>query len=333
MAGNRKRVIIGGSVVLLVAIVAAIGFVVNHNNGSSSSSDVTSSAAGDNLQSSTKSVQAICHATDYRDICISSISKVANGTTDPRELVKAAFQVASDHIREALAHSQVLSKAASDPRTKDALHTCGELMNYAIEDILTTFNKLGVFNMTDPAKFVGELKLWLDAAATYQETCLDGFQNTTGDASEGMRKALNASMELTDNALAIVGELEQFIDELKLPAVMSRRLLSEEEEEEEQGEFPSWVSAERRRLLAVPPSGIEPDVVVAQDGSGDFSTINEALAVAPIKSQKNFVVYVKTGVNMTNIIIVGDGATKSKVTGSLNFIDGTGTFKTASFGK
>ncbi|KAL0918530.1 hypothetical protein M5K25_010542 [Dendrobium thyrsiflorum] len=339
MAVNKKGALIGGSVILLVAIVAAVGVIVAHNGFATKSAKPS---GGTNLQSTSRSVQAICEPTDYPDICESALSKVANDTTDPKELIKLSFQVATDHLRQAFQHSKLLSTAARDPRTKDALNTCRELMEYAIEDIKTSFNKLGGFNTSNPAKAVDELKLWLDSAATYQETCLDGFENTTGDAAAGMRKALNSSMALTDNALAIVGKLAEFVDGLKLSDVLSRRrLLSDEEVEAvKQKDFPAWVSADRRKLLSIPPSGIKPDVVVALDGSGDFSSINSALAVAPIKSLTPFIIYVKTGVykekvtvyrNQTNIIIVGDGATQTRVTGSLNFIDGVGTFKTASF--
>ncbi|PKA62224.1 Putative pectinesterase/pectinesterase inhibitor 28 [Apostasia shenzhenica] len=341
MSGSKKGAVIGGSIILLVAVIAAIGVTVSRSGSNKQDSASAGQTNDNNLQSTIKSVQAICEPTDYRDICESALSKVANNTTDTRELVKLSFQVASDHIKEALSHSELLSKAASDPRTKQALTNCQELMNYAIDDIKTTFNRLGGFNMSDYEKAMGELKLWLGSAATYQETCLDGFENTTGDAAAGMRQALNSSMALTDNALAIVGQLADVIDELKLPALFSRRLLSDEEiEAVKNDDFPSWVSANRRKLLSIPPSGIRPDVVVAQDGSGDFSTISGALGVAPIKSAKPFVIYVKHGVykekvtifrNMTNIIMVGDGATQTKVTGSLNFIDGLTTFKTASF--
>ncbi|KAG0488093.1 hypothetical protein HPP92_006904 [Vanilla planifolia] len=323
-----RAAIIGGSVILLIAVVAAVGIIVTHNAHSNDSS-------GQDLQTTSKSVEAMCQATDYPDVCVSALSKVANGTNDARELVKLSFQVAVDHIHEAFAHSEVLSMAATDPRTKEALQTCRELMDYAVDDINTSFNKLGGFNMTDYEKAVDELKLWLSAAATYQETCLDGFENTTGDAAQSMRTALNASMALTDNALAIVGHLAGFVSALNIPAAFTRRLLSEET-----NEFPSWVSPDRRKLLSLPPSLIQPNVIVAQDGSGDFATINAALAIAPKKSPKPFVVYVKSGIykekviifrNMTNIVFVGDGATTTKITGSLNFIDGVGTFKTATF--
>ncbi|PKA48396.1 Putative pectinesterase/pectinesterase inhibitor 28 [Apostasia shenzhenica] len=334
MSAAKKGAIIGGSVILLIAVAASVAVVVTRTT-SATKSPAPAPSSGSPPSAASKSIQAICQPTDYRDICESTLSKVANGTSDPKELTKAVFQAAGDNLREAFRHSELLSMAAKDPRTKEALQTCRELLEYAEEDIKTSFNNLGGFNMTDYEKAVDELKLWLDSAATYQETCLDGFENTTGDAAAGMRKALNVSMAMTDNALAIVGQISSFVGQLKLPVVLSRRLLSDDDLS-----FPSWVSADRRKLLSIPPSGIRPDVVVAQDGSGDFSTINGALAVAPTRSQKPFVVYVKSGVykekvvvfrNMTNIVIVGDGDTQTKVTGSLNFVDGVVTFKTASF--
>jgi len=69
-------------------------------------------------------------------------------------------------------------------------------------------------------------------------------------------------------------------------------------------------------------------VTVATDGSGDFRTINEALAKVPRKSAATYVMYVKAGTyreyvsvprNVTNLVVIGDGATRTVVTGSKSF--------------
>lgn len=83
------------------------------------------------------------------------------------------------------------------------------------------------------------------------------------------------------------------------------------------------------------------DAVVAQDGSGQFRTIGEALKLVKKKSEKRFVVHVKEGryvenidldKNTWNVFIFGDGKDKTVVVGSRNFMDGTPTFETATFG-
>lgn len=83
-------------------------------------------------------------------------------------------------------------------------------------------------------------------------------------------------------------------------------------------------------------------MIVAQDGSGKYKTINEALVEIPKNGNTTFVLYVKEGVykeqvnftkSMTNVMLIGDGPTKTTISGSLNFIDGIGTFRTATVGK
>jgi len=85
-----------------------------------------------------------------------------------------------------------------------------------------------------------------------------------------------------------------------------------------------------------------PDAVVAKDGSGQYTTIGDALKLVKKKSLKRFVVYVKKGVyvenidldkNTWNVMIYGDGMTETIVSGGRNFMDGTPTFETATFGK
>ena len=81
-------------------------------------------------------------------------------------------------------------------------------------------------------------------------------------------------------------------------------------------------------------------MTVAKDSSGDCKTIEEAVGKIPKKSKTRFVIHVKVGKYLENIIldkskwnvmIYGDGKDKSIVSGSLNFIDGTPTLATATF--
>eukprot|EP00253_Pinus_taeda_P001112 PITA_01112 len=106
-------------------------------------------------------------------------------------------------------------------------------------------------------------------------------------------------------------------------------------------EFPLWLSPTNRLLLLLSPADLRPDVVVAQDGSGNYVTISDAIKEAPkhLRSIK-YIIYVKVGMYLetvkiskrkTNIMFVGDGKGKTVVVSSKNVKEGSTTFSSATF--
>ncbi|PPD87386.1 hypothetical protein GOBAR_DD15674 [Gossypium barbadense] len=84
------------------------------------------------------------------------------------------------------------------------------------------------------------------------------------------------------------------------------------------------IPAGARRLMS---TDLKPDLIVAQDGSGDCKTLNEAKQRIPSGSTKPFVIYVKAGVyaenvdftsDLTHVALVGDGKEKTKITGNIS---------------
>ncbi|WOL16001.1 pectinesterase/pectinesterase inhibitor 28 [Canna indica] len=320
--GSKKVAIIGVSAVLLVAIVATVAVTItsSHSEAASSSSH--------QLSASAKNIQDFCQPTDYKQTCVQTLSAAAGNKTNLEDLVNLAFNVTIAHIDDAFKHSTVLSKAAKDPRTSEALRNCRELLDYAIDDLKNSLDRIGDFSIAKLDKLLGDLKVWLSATVTYQETCLDGFEGANTDSAESMRKALNVSSKLTSNILAIISSFGETIADLNLS--FGRKLLSME--------FPSWIAPGQRRLLRLRLANLKPHITVAKDGSGDVRTISEAVNRIPKKSKSTFIIHIKEGVyrenihvnkSFINVMMIGDGPTKTKITGSLNYIDGTPTFKTA----
>ncbi|KAJ4968862.1 hypothetical protein NE237_015563 [Protea cynaroides] len=341
---NKKKVaVIAVSSLVLVAMVVAIAVGVSHNGNTTANAGT---GEGEPVSKTKKSIKIICEPTEFKEVCVDTLSKAAGNTTEPKELVKIAYNVAINYISNATKESETLKALEKDHRASQALENCKELLEYAVNDLKQFLEEIGKPDMTKIDAFVMDLKVWLSAAITYQETCLDGFENTTGSAGETMRNALKTSGELTRNGLAIITHMSEALRSLQIP--VSRRLLSTSNEADlphltEDG-FPVWASASKRRLLQLPTNILVPNVVVAKDGSGKYKTINEALQDVPLKNPKNasFVIYIKAGVyaesvliakNMNNVVFVGDGPTKTKITGSKNFVDGTNTYKTATVSK
>ncbi|KAF0908580.1 hypothetical protein E2562_026629 [Oryza meyeriana var. granulata] len=312
-----KGAIIGASTVLVVAVVAAVCVVSFKNSGGKGGGD------DGELSMSVKSVKAFCQPTDYQQTCEAELSKAAGNASSPTELAKAIFAVTSEKISKAISESSTLEELKNDQRTAGALQNCKELLEYAVDDLKTSFEKLGGFEMTNFNKAVDDLRTWLSAALTYQGTCLDGFLNTTTDAAAKMRNALNSSQELTEDILAVVDQFSATLGSLSI----GRRLLGEDG-------MPTWMSeGGKRQLLAAPgpeagPEEFKPNVTVAADGSGDFKTINEALAKVPPKNAERYTIYVKAGTYKeyvsvarpaTNVAMIGDGIGKTIITGNKNF--------------
>ncbi|KAF1001844.1 hypothetical protein AG4045_031082 [Apium graveolens] len=323
MGSAKKITVIGLSAVVLVAVVVAVAVGVNKGGGDGKSS-------GGKVATASKAVNTMCQPCDYKDACAQSLQNA--NSTDPRELIKVGFEVAITDMKGAISNSSTLQEAEKDPRTSDAYGICKDLLNTAIDDLHRSFDKVGKFEMDKMDDYIADLKTWLSGVITHQDTCIDAFQNTTGDAGEKMKKVLKSASELSSNALAMVSELTNMISNIDIPGFdlkkQKRRLLSNDQ-------FPEWVDHPQRRLLQSNP---KPNAVVAQDGSGQFKTVNDALKTVPLKNTAPFIIQIKAGIykeyvdvprHVDNVVFIGEGATKTKITGNKNFIDGVNTYKTA----
>ncbi|KAG6593221.1 putative pectinesterase/pectinesterase inhibitor 21, partial [Cucurbita argyrosperma subsp. sororia] len=313
---------------LFLAAMAVADDNVNDNaSGGGTAGDVVSTAA----------VKSLCQPTSYRETCEKVLVNATGDSKDPRDLIKAGFHYAVDQLKLAIANSPTLKESATDPMAKQAVDACEELIDHAIDDLLTTFDKVtDSFTVNRIDNYIKTLRLWLSGALTYQETCLDGFKNVPGDTGEKMTNLLKTSREITINGLSMVGEVTAIVTSLwRALGLQSfgRQLRVDEYDEEE----PSWVD-DRRGLLQATGANVNADLVVAKDGSGKYTTITEALQEVPKFSNKTFIIYVKEGVyeeqvlvdkSMTYVMMIGDGMDKTKITGSKNFKDGVNTFKTA----
>ena len=168
-----------------------------------------------------------------------------------------------------------------------------------------------------------DIQTWLSTALTNLETCRSGFVE------------LNVSDYvlpfMSNNVLALISNTL---------AINKNDSMTPETERYKDG-FPSWVKPGDRKLLQ--SSSIAANLVVAQDGSGNYKTITEALNAAAKRSGSGrFVIHVKSGVykenliigsKLTNVMLIGDGLRWTIVIGSKSVGRGSTTFNFATVGK
>ncbi|KAL5201228.1 hypothetical protein ABZP36_035582 [Zizania latifolia] len=359
---QRKRIMIAVGTVCIIVILIVVGGAALSYSGKSSDEDdgshgsspakAKSNGGGGgggshpDMRAVSKSIKVMCAQTDYKDACEKSIGKAANASaSSPKDLIRTAVDVIGGVLCQAYDRADLIM--SNDPRVKAAVSDCKELFDNAKEDLNRTLKGIDASGKDGLAKQGYQLRIWLSAVIAHQETCIDGFPDD--EFKEKVKQSFIDGKELTSNALALIEKASSFLSSLM---GSERRLLADEDgATEPQSEqalandgMPEWVPDGDRRVLKGGgfKNNLTPNVIVAKDGSGKFKTINEALGAMPKTYSGRYVIYVKEGVyteyvtitkKMTNVTVYGDGARKSIVTGSKNFVDGLTTFKTATFSK
>lgn len=333
---TKKRIaIIGISSIVLVVVVAAAVVGATQTKNSKEKGQV---------QSISSEIKSICSVTLYPDSCYNSlIPHVKSGNLKPQDILKMSVQVALNEISKTCQDFEengglFKNFNITDKMTLEAIQSCQELLSLAIDHLNNSLS------LTDDNKSLSEifydLRTWLSSSGTYQQTCIDGFENASSGLSKFVVENLKNSTEFTSNSLAMVTELESSMESItNLGGIGRRRRLMMRSFHDDEEAEPRWLD---RKLVENNKNWkIKADVIVAKDGSGKYKTIKEALKNVPENSDKIFVIYVKKGIyfenvriekKMWNVMMIGDGKNATIVSAALNVVDGTPTFQTATFG-
>ncbi|XP_051145122.1 probable pectinesterase/pectinesterase inhibitor 36 [Andrographis paniculata] len=165
---------------------------------------------------------------------------------------------------------------------------------------------------------------WLGGVLASHASCLDGLEES-GRSDEVHHPTAENLTRVSKEALAVAWRRWKGICGNKKD--LGRSVSSEGSE----GILAAWN-----------PATSKADAVVAQDGSAQYKMIGDAVAAVGGKwADRRVVIYVKSGVynerveigmEMKNLMLVGDGIDKTIVTGNRNVRDGATTLSSATFG-
>ncbi|XP_041017181.1 pectinesterase-like [Juglans microcarpa x Juglans regia] len=319
MCLNKEMVVLGVSLVVIAAVV--IGVVAGIDN----------TTVGVGTWNNNTTLDAICAQTDYKESCISSLKPVGK-ESEVIVYFKAAVNATVSEMALAMEKLKVEGGTLSDEGELMALQDCMELLDLCTKE-LESVNML--VNST-PKLFYNDsvdARSSLSAVITYQRTCREGFKEF--ESTYNMDGVLQRSSELSSNALAIIYEHSENDDKEAESLVPPRRSTNELQGGLYDGYPAQMILAGDRKLMLQYHSfwkldGQAPNAVVAQDGSGQYTTIFAAIQSYPNGHKGRYLIYVKHGVyyenviiakNMTNIFMYGDGLNKTIIAGY--FMDGT----------
>ncbi|CAJ1969537.1 unnamed protein product [Sphenostylis stenocarpa] len=325
----------GVSLILCVGVVIGVVAVVQSPKNETSSTG--------ELKTTNRAVTALCQNSDDQQFCHSVLSTTKS--SNPKDYIATVVKTSMDSVIKAFNMSDRLTveHGNSSAGMKMALDDCKDLLQSAIHELEASGVLVQESNIDAVNNHTSEIKNWLGAVVAYQQSCLDGF-NTDGEKKvqeQLQSNSLDQVGKLTGLALDIVSGIAKILQSLDLNLILkpaSRRLLDIDQEG-----YPTWFSAADRKLLDnIDNGGVIPHATVAKDGSGQFTTILDAINSYPKKHQGRFIIYVKAGVydeyilvdkKKVNLLIYGDGPTKTIITGRKNYAEGTKTMRTATFCK
>ncbi|KAL6321811.1 hypothetical protein AAG906_035508 [Vitis piasezkii] len=266
------------------------------------------------LASDSGDVNWWCDKTPYPAPCKYFMSHGGHKSNAPKkksEFRKMAMEVAMERALTAQSHNKWLGSKCRNEREKAAWADCLKQYQDTIQQLNQTL---------DPATKCTDFdqQTWLSTALTNLDTCRAGFVEL-GVSDFVLPLMSNNVSKLISNSLAMKNDIP-------------------EKHTYKEG-FPSWVKAGDRRLLQSTSTAAKANLVVAQDGSGNYKTIKAAIEAAAKRSGSGrYVIHVKKGVykenieignKMKNIMLVGDGLRNTIITGSRSVGGGFTTFNSA----
>ncbi|KAK7396906.1 hypothetical protein VNO78_18069 [Psophocarpus tetragonolobus] len=236
-----------------------------------------------------------------------------------------------------------------------ALQDCRTLGELNLDFLSSSFQTVNKTTRFLPSFQADDIQTLLSAILTNQQTCLDGLKDTASAWSirNGLTVPLSNDTKLYTLSLA-------FFTKAWVPRTRTRTNTNTHTHTKKQlgfrnGRLPLkmssrtraiYESVSSRKLLeaTVGEQVVVTDIVtVSQDGTGNFTTITDAIAAAPNKSVSTdgyFLIYVTAGLYQENVSIdkkktylmmVGDGINKTIITSNRSVVDGWTTFSSATF--
>lgn len=254
--------------------------------------------------SSSSDVESWCRSTPHPHSCRNCLSRANSppGLLTQSDFYKLSLQAALDLAVHARTRVARLGNSCDGAAERTAWHDCHKLFANTAFQLNRTLSRSG------GSSSVLDEQTWLSAALTNLNTCNRGFAELKANASF-MRPVLRYNLsDIVSNCLAI--------NNASFDATVA------------------WGGG-RRRLQG---SG-GADFVVAQDGTGNFKTVREAVEAAEglrrRRRRGRIVIHVKAGVyaeylvigsGFDDLTIAGDGKGKTIITGNRSVALGFTTF-------
>ncbi|XP_050262784.1 probable pectinesterase/pectinesterase inhibitor 12 [Quercus robur] len=305
-------------------LLSAISVLRTWALNSSSSSSTTSLQYSQSLSS----IKSICKTTPYPDVCFDSL-KLSIGISiniNPN-IITYLLQT----LQTAISESENLSNLFLDAgrhsniieKQRGTIQDCKEVHQITLSALQRSVSR--IHDASNNKQKLADARAYLSAALTNKNTCLEGLDSASGPLKPTLLNSIHDTYKHVSNSLSIMSSQKGHTN---------RRLM-------DMG-VPTWISRKLDSRTRILESEYDHVLTVATDGTGNFTTITDAINFAPNNSynERTFI-YVKQGVYeenveipdyKPNIVLLGDGADVTLITGDRSMGDGWTIFRSATLG-
>lgn len=157
-------------------------------------------------------IRTSCTATDYPNLCFSSLSGYA-GTirTDPIQLAQAALSVSLTGARAtATSIAKTLKSGGVGAKEAGAISDCVDNIGDSVEELRKTIKEMGGLRKSKNFKLcISDMQTWVSSALTDENTCMEEFPSSSMAlaARNSVRDEIVKAAQLTSNALSLINGL------------------------------------------------------------------------------------------------------------------------------
>lgn len=216
---QKKPLVTAVSILAILFLSLTLGamFGVLVHMAASDPPDLPSSSSNSAVHDTDSVIKAVCNVTRYPDSCFSSITSLCSSSkklTDPEAIFRLSLRVSIAEL------SNFKNTMISNSNQGAAFSDCQSQIEDAVSRLNDSVVAMEVCSgrekVLTEAK-IGDLRTWISAAMTDQETCLDGLEETGSTALDEVKTKIKKSQEYTSNCLAILANIHTLLRNFNVP--------------------------------------------------------------------------------------------------------------------
>ncbi|GAV64869.1 PMEI domain-containing protein [Cephalotus follicularis] len=171
----------------------------------------TTTTSNNSSQTYQDYIKIACNSTTYPEICYNSLASYASTIkTDPQKLCNTALSITLKAARNESALVSAIAKQKGLTSTEKAIvKDCIDNVGDSVDELKQSLKELEGLQGSDVQFHMANLKTWVSAAITDEETCTDGFNGNKVNATvkNKIRNSILNLAKLTSISLALIDNI------------------------------------------------------------------------------------------------------------------------------